>query len=405
MLTARQKLKVLMIPSGNSGVAYWRMYNPWVGLHRQDLADCRVLWWRKDIVDALHPWQLGLDDAMTMVRITQEMNAYARTADVIVIQGVQTPAALALFYALKDAYPRTPILTEMDDDVTWTPAEHPASQSYSPFSGLTHTAIQQIKQSDGLIVSTPWLAEVYGEHNDRIEVVPNAIDFNVWGKAKGRSRPGIRIGWAGGASHAEDLRLIEPAIRELTAKNRNVRFVFVHCCPDFLRSIPGVEAVDKWARIDHYPKFLAGLDFDIGLAPLVDNLFNRCKSNLRWLEYSALGIPTVASNVGHFKQTLRNGQDALLADKPEDFAPLIQSLIDDAKARRALGRRAKDRVVRDFNVDTVAKHYAEVLERFVEQGTSKEPLPMSDAAALETAKIAPAPAPGLVDAGPAEARL
>lgn len=406
--TARRKLRVLMIPTGNSGVAYWRLYNPWVGFHRKSLADCRVLWWRKDITDALHPWQVQVDDPLYMFRITEEMNAYAKTADVIVIQGVQTPAALALFYALKDAYPTTPLITEMDDDVTWTPDTHPAAQSYNPFSDLTHTALKQIRQSDGLIVSTPWLAEVYAEHNARAFVVPNAIDFQTWGRAKVKAKPGIRIGWAGGASHTADLKLIEPAVREILNKNRNVRFVFVHCCPDFLRTIPGVEAVDKWARIDHYPTFLARLDLDIGMAPLVDNLFNRCKSNLRWLEYSALGIPTVASNVGHFKQTLRHGKDALLADKPEDFAPLLQSLIDDAKTRRSLGAAARERVRQDFNIDKVAEDYVTVLENFVAEGVTKEPLPMSQtkhelaAAAMKPLEVNPGE---LVDAGPTEGGL
>jgi hypothetical protein len=36
---------------------------------------------------------------------------------------------------------------------------------------------------------------------------------------------------------------------------------------------------------------------DLLLAPLINNAFNRSKSNIKWLEFSALGIPMVGQNM------------------------------------------------------------------------------------------------------------
>lgn len=368
----KPRLKVLFIQTSNSGIAYWRLFNPWEGLYRNSLADAHVLWWNKGL-NEIHPWQYQIEDGMYAYRITAEMGQYAQQADVIVIQGVQTPAALQTIYALKDMLPDTPIITEMDDDVTWTPADHPASKHYTPGSSLVHTAISQIRVSDGLIVSTPWLKEVYAEHNPDIEVLPNAIDFKKWDRVKPSKKKGVRIGFAGGASHVEDLRMVEGALRNVLKNNRDVRLVLVHCVPDFLRDVPGVIGVHDWARIDKYPKFLAKQGFDIGIAPLVDNLFNRCKSNLRWLEYSALGIPTVASKVGHFRQTIHHGNDGFLAESPEKFEAYLQRLISNAKLRREVGMSANARVRLDFNLDRISHQYLSVLQKFADRGAVKRP--------------------------------
>jgi glycosyltransferase involved in cell wall biosynthesis len=58
---------------------------------------------------------------------------------------------------------------------------------------------------------------------------------------------------------------------------------------------------------------MASLDLDIAVAPLEDNLFNRCKSNLRLLEYGAMSWPVVCSDVYVYKTNnppvLRCGND------------------------------------------------------------------------------------------------
>ena len=254
-----------------------------------------------------------------------------------------------------------------------TPEYNPAIQVYVPGSPFTEVAIEQFKNSDGMIVSTPYLKEVYSEYNEHIYVVPNSIDTVLWGKARKESRPGIRIGWAGGASHEEDLRVIEPIFDKLLAKYKDLSFVFVHGVPPFLRDKKGIEHITKWARIDRYPQHIASLDWDIALAPLKDNAFNRGKSNLRWLESAALGIPCVASNVGHFKETIRHGEDGFLADSADDFVTHISTLIEDKKLRHQVGARAKARVDQDFNVDKTAAQYVSYLEEVIAKGGVKTP--------------------------------
>lgn len=358
------------------------MQNFAVAAHRTGAAEVHHLWWQKDL-NEMHPWERDIYDATYKWRITKEMQDWALNADAIVIQmlhgdgvlrdgesaGQYVDRALLLFRALKellsDKKPNTPLLSEIDDNMLSTPSYNPADPFYKPGAPLRELAIRQFSESDGLIVSTPYLKEIYSEFNSNIWVIPNCIDFKIWNGSGKKARPGIRIGWAGGANHDGDLKLLEPAIKSIVSKHKDVEFVFFHGLPEFLRGLPGVKHLKNWARIDRYPRTMESQDFDIYVSPLVDNAFNRGKSNLRWIEASAMGIPSVCSNVGHFAETVRNGEDGFLAEDGE-FEKYLEILINDKTLRKRMGMNARKRVFEDFNVDKVVFDYVKALEECVD---------------------------------------
>ena len=363
-------MNVLMVPTLNSGVCYWRFHNFVVAAHRSKQAGFQQIWWEKGRSE-IHPWQLDLGKGQedgSWRRVTAEIFAWAKEADVIIVQMLHLSEGLELFYSLKEAFPNTPVLAEIDDNIVSTASYNPAYESYTPDSRFRQIALDQLRHADGVITTTPDLKSVYEEFNDNVYEINNSIDFEHWGRVHKKGKSGIRIGWAGGASHTEDLALIEGPMKNILRDYKDVKFVFIHGVPGFAKGLDNVECIQKFARIDKYPQFLASQDLDIGMAPLVDNSFNRGKSNLRWLEYSALGIPTVASNVGHFASTIKDGVDGLLANDPAEFESNLRRLIEDRKYRRKLGREAQTRVSRDFNVDGVIKTYISVLEEVIERG-------------------------------------
>jgi hypothetical protein len=75
----------------------------------------------------------------------------------------------------------------------------------------------------------------------------------------------------------------------------------------------------------NYPHIIGSMGFDLVLAPLQDNVFNRCKSNIKLLEMGALGIPTIVQDLTPYKKytdlrfhnsnQLSNHIDTLLSSK------------------------------------------------------------------------------------------
>ncbi len=388
-------LNALFIPTGNSGLTWWRVQNFVQAAWRTKAASFQNPLWTKDL-NSIQPWQEMLTDrpdkAHDPIFIRQfvpMIESGCIGADAVVFQYPHEEGALELFDAIKQKFPRLPLLTEIDDNILSVPHYNEAAHTFDPRSDVRRRAIQQMRQSDAVIVSTPYLKEAFAEFNAHIYVIPNAIDFKQWDKLKGRKRPGLRIGWAGGSGHEGDFAPVAEGIKKVLARHKDARLILINGpaaqgIPSFFKDVERIEHHATWTPILKYPKMLADMDFDIGIAPVVDSAFNRGKSNLKWLENAALKIPTVTMNVGHYAETIKNGVDGYLCEDGDDFALALDVLISDKKRRKAMGLAANTSVRKNFNVDNVAAEYVRVL---------REVADMKDAGDLvRTAEIVAAPA-------------
>jgi len=148
---------------------------------------------------------------------------------------------------------------------------------------------------DRFVVSTDVMAEAFADFHPDIRVVKNRLDPRWWGGLPVSARrvsKKPRIGWAGGSSHTGDLEMVADVVKELAGE---VEWVFFGMCPEKLK--PYVHEFHEGVAIEGYAKKLASLNLDLALAPVEQNLFNECKSNLRLLEYGACGFPVICSDV------------------------------------------------------------------------------------------------------------
>jgi glycosyltransferase involved in cell wall biosynthesis len=107
---------------------------------------------------------------------------------------------------------------------------------------------------------------------------------------------------------------------------------------DFSTQIVTHDYVD-WLEL---PQLISKVD--INIAPLVDTIFNRAKSEIKWLEAALVKVPTVASNIGAFKEMISDGETGLLADENEWYDKLL-ILIKDKKKRENLALQAYQFVI------------------------------------------------------------
>lgn len=73
--------------------------------------------------------------------------------------------------------------------------------------------------------------------------------------------------------------------------------------------------------IFNYPREMQLRKIDLLIAPLIDNAFNRCKSNIKFLEFSALGIPMCGQNISTY-----NKYTKLVFDNGDDIDKLTEKL-------------------------------------------------------------------------------
>ncbi len=181
----------------------------------------------------------------------------------------------------------------VDDLVTAVPSYNPTSLSIP--ADIDTRLRRAIGSAHLLVTTSDALAEHYANDTTPVRVIENALgdrwfDLPRATRAGGDGRP-LRVGWAGAQQHAGDLELIDGLI----AARRDVHWVFMGMAPASANAM-GAE-MHPMVDFDDYPERLASLALDIALVPLADNEFNRCKSALKLMEFGALGIPVIASNL------------------------------------------------------------------------------------------------------------
>ncbi|GAB2883876.1 hypothetical protein GCM10027046_10470 [Uliginosibacterium flavum] len=186
---------------------------------------------------------------------------------------------------------------------------------------------------DRVVVSTEPLKAAMHNFHPEIVVLPNYLPPAQWGglPSRGPHTPARkpRVGWAGGAGHTGDLRLIREVVQALQDK---VEWVFFGMIPEGVH--PDSVECHISVSLRDYPTSLAVLDLDLALAPLEDNRFNACKSNLRLLEYGICGYPVIASDAPPYRCGL---PVTLVKNRFKDWVEAIEAKIADPDALRQEG--------------------------------------------------------------------
>jgi hypothetical protein len=87
------------------------------------------------------------------------------------------------------------------------------------------------------------------------------------------------------------------------------------------------------------------MQWDIGVAPLIDDEFNRGKSHIKYMEYAMKHIPVVASDVYPYTH---NAREALLCKNSSEWFRKLNQLIRDKKYRHQVSKKTHDHVTADL---------------------------------------------------------
>ena len=207
--------------------------------------------------------------------------------------------------------------------------------------------------ADHIVVSTEPLRERMLRLNPNVSVIPNALDERLFAAElpKLKEQDKIVLGYMGTASHEADLRMILEPLRELlTHAGGMVELELVGVLDEFrckamFGNLP-VRVVTVPSSAVEYPGFVKwmreNLHWDVGLAPLENTRFTVCKSDIKWLDYSLLGIAGVFSRVPAYENSVEHEHTGLLASDAEEWRDALQLIVKDQRLRMRLRANAFD---------------------------------------------------------------
>ena len=216
----------------------------------------------------------------------------------------------------------TPYVVDIDD--YWVlPKYNPAYWNYR--KGIKQGVKDAINYADAVITTTPALAKEIRQINENVTVVSNCLDLThkQWeGKPLPRTDK-VKVGWVGGVTHEEDLKLIAEEI-----KGMDIEFYICGYTPGEIwnriaKSMPDAKIVEGTTVFEYGEVYK---HFDIVVAPLQNTKFNNCKSELKILEASAYKKPIICSAVLPYLYHTAN--DGVLFLPRNQWRSGIQKLID-----------------------------------------------------------------------------
>lgn len=243
----------------------------------------------------------------------------------------------------------TPIVYELDDLLLQMPQTNPNRD----FAMQCRPAILEVMQkASAITVSTEALKAELLPWNRNIYVLPNLIDERLWSQTQPPHPGPVVVGFTGTSTHGDDLKMIEDAFVQISAKHgHGVAFQFMGCVTDRLARLPGAKVAEFTPDYESFAKALQTTPIDVAVVSLEDHLFNRCKSNIKWLEYSACGIAGVYSDLPLYNSCIRHRQTGLLVGGgPQDWFQAIDTLVSNASLRRAIAQQARQEVMSSYTL-------------------------------------------------------
>lgn len=190
---------------------------------------------------------------------------------------------------------------------------------------------------DGVICSTPRLAEIYSDVNPNVYVCRNSIDLDDW-PAHPKPDDGVfRIGWFASFSHDRDGRLIRSAL-SWASRQPDVEILTMGYNPpwDFARKhIPWSDDMGVYRKNLHL--------LDVGVCPVLQTGWSECRSDVKALEYATAGALPVMSIVPPYKGW--RDKPGLFAHSAKAWAEQIKWCVTHRDEARELAAQAREYVL------------------------------------------------------------
>jgi glycosyltransferase involved in cell wall biosynthesis len=402
-----KKIKVLVVPSDRTGVSYYRSTNPHIALENNYPNEFHV--------DVDYEPQLNNDEWLKQYDIIH----YHRTL-----------GSYDQMQALLEKLKSFGIVTIMDLDDYWSPGTHHPAYYLIKSANLDKMILNNIKIAENVTTTTSLFAEEISKYNENVYVLANAIDptEKQFTPNLEPSNGRLRIGWLGGSSHLKDLEILRGVVGKLKTDNLIDKVQFVLCGFDIrgshteidqntgeqrTRAIKPMESVwyqyekiftDDYKTIspeykDFLMKFIPNSEFegvenqayrrvwtkpistyasnynlfDVSLAPLEENIFNKVKSQLKVIEAGFHNKAIIAQNFGPYKIDLKNAikfgggfeedGNGILIDtgkNHKDWYASIKKLIQNPDVVKQLQENLHNTIKDTYSIDKVTEQRREL---------------------------------------------
>lgn len=353
-----KKIKIFALPSHfdpkrTSGVDFARINQPmeYLKMHK----DFDVTVW-SDVGPEMQRWD-EIAPKFDIFYFNYSVNAW----------GFAAMGVMARKYGVK-------MVMDLDDGLWKILADNPAYKVFKSDSDGIKTITSICNEVDYITCTNVYLRNVINHHTLKnhgdIEVLQNFIDLDLY---KHRVKPKVKhpivIGHFGSTTHFTSLLNDEfmKGMDKIMKAYPNVVFKTIGAnIPEYKKrwgsryeNSFGHQDVYTWIK-DKYPKVVDDVDFFV--TPLVNNIYNRCKSLIKWLEVSSSKRAGVWENIRQYR-IVKEGKTGLLATSAKEWFRAMKKMIDDVELRNTMGENAFNDVKDNWTIQDNIEQYADFFKK------------------------------------------
>lgn len=344
-------------PIEPNGCAWYRCYLPMLELHDQG-------------------WEIGMgmpeyeEEHGFGVFKSKDLVYYGW--DIIVLKLIMLKSVAEI---MKNKKPNQKIVVDIDDFFEGLQPTNLAWQNTDPEKNPENNRQHYwdiIDHADAIITSTQFLYDFYTKEKGykNVFLVRNGIDIERWQRRRDHSRWMPVFGWVGATPwRSNDLEQMNPFFGKFLEKNRlefhhsgHIKEINISAAD--LMGLPNTIKFTHEPRrvLSQYPQMFRKID--VGIVPLNDIPFNHAKSTIKGLEYTAAGVPFIASYSPEYKLLADQGVGRV-AHSQEEWEQHLNELLDPVIRKNDIERNY-ELVKQNHSIKSRAKDWDEVMTNILD---------------------------------------
>ena len=245
----------------------------------------------------------------------------------------------------------------LDDDLLNVP-DYLSSSPYYLLPSTNKNIRTIMSNCDTFLTPSPVLMEKYASPF-KYKFLISEPSLNRINKKEENKK--IKIGFAGSIDRAQDLNeLLKDAITQIVEKyGDSIDVEFMGAKPQFVEEL-GLTFLPYQDGYDAYTAYMAKCNWDIGLAPMPETQFHRCKYFNKYVEYASFGIAGIYSNCEPYIYGIKDRVNGLLVNNTtEEWVDAISELIENETLRKSISKECLRQANEIYALDILADDYLE----------------------------------------------
>lgn len=361
----------LLVPKEKSGVQYWRTWLPLWELEKKGLVEIRTFEVRgftsKEVAEGLKWCDAVVGRGFSGTAGLQLLRNYQSMGKPVFVDYDDFTFDIDPLIPAYKWHGTEEVEIERDGKREWLWKDGVDGFNLKQNRINAGARLSVIQEAAVVTTTTPYLKEKFKQltGRDDIHVIPNGVDKSLWKplhSAREQYKDGFRIGWFISNAHSHDMLYIRHTLKRFLESHKDSKLVLMGDCSNV--DLEGFFPKDQieWYRFadlydNHYPAIASCLGLDVGIAPLEHTEFNRCKSPLKFAEYTYFGYPTILENIETYNPYVVDGEHCLLASTPLEWTMQLNRMYEDKDLRAKLRFNALQICDTFFDIKKVAMDY------------------------------------------------